>query len=181
MRAELVPYPDSPTGPVERIEVDVERVGEGALKLTYRAFGDLARVLLPEVTDDRPGRADELWRHTCFEAFLQPVGEGGYLEFNFATSMHWATYRFDGYRKGMTAAGIEPWAMSGRIPPRGLELEINIEPGRFARPDLPAPAWRLGLSAVIETIDGAKTYWALAHPSDKPDFHHPDSFVLDLP
>ena len=32
----------------------------------------------------------------------------------------------------------------------------------------------LALSAVIEAIDGAKTYWALAHPSDKPDFHHPD-------
>ena len=37
------------------------------------------------------------------------------------------------------------------------------------------------LSAVIETTDGAMSYWALAHPSAKPDFHHPDSFVLDLP
>lgn len=50
-----------------------------------------------------------------------------------------------------------------------------------ARIDLPYGADRLGLSAVIEGVDGAISYWALVHPSDKPDFHHPDSFVLDLP
>jgi hypothetical protein len=50
-----------------------------------------------------------------------------------------------------------------------------------ARIELPHGAKRLGLSAVIEAVDGAMSYWALAHPSAKPDFHHPDSFVLDLP
>jgi hypothetical protein len=40
---------------------------------------------------------------------------------------------------------------------------------------------RIGLSAVIEDVDGGLSYWALAHPSDKPDFHHPDSFALTLP
>ncbi|RYG10830.1 MAG: hypothetical protein EON96_16135 [Caulobacteraceae bacterium] len=38
----------------------------------------------------------------------------------------------------------------------------------------------VGLAAVIESFDGTIAYWALAHPSDKPDFHHPDSFALDL-
>lgn len=181
MRATLIPYPNSLAGPIDRIDVAVERRGEGALKLAYRAFGDLTRVVLPEAREEWSGRTDELWRHTCFEAFLQPAGRPDYLEFNFATSLQWATYRFDAYREGMAASSVTPTALSGCIPPRGLELEIDIEPGRFARPDLPAPAWRLGLSAVIEDVDGAKTYWALAHPSDKPDFHHPDSFVLDLP
>jgi hypothetical protein len=50
-----------------------------------------------------------------------------------------------------------------------------------ARLTLPSGARRLGLSAVIEATDGTISYWALAHPSDKPDFHHPDSFVLELP
>ena len=36
------------------------------------------------------------------------------------------------------------------------------------------PDGRIGLSAVIETTDGALSYWALAHPAEKPDFHHPD-------
>ena len=39
----------------------------------------------------------------------------------------------------------------------------------------------LGLSAVLEDLNGEKTWWALAHAPDKPDFHHPDSFALELP
>ena len=39
---------------------------------------------------------------------------------------------------------------------------------------------KLALSAVIEELDGTKSYWALAHPPGKPDFHHPDCFALTL-
>jgi hypothetical protein len=38
----------------------------------------------------------------------------------------------------------------------------------------------LGLSAVVEHADGARSYWALQHPPGKPDFHHPDSFAMQL-
>jgi hypothetical protein len=38
----------------------------------------------------------------------------------------------------------------------------------------------LGLSAVIEETSGAKSYWALAHPPGRPDFHHADGFALML-
>jgi hypothetical protein len=40
--------------------------------------------------------------------------------------------------------------------------------------------WRLGLSAIIEEASGQRSYWALAHPPGKPDFHHPDSFALEV-
>jgi hypothetical protein len=39
---------------------------------------------------------------------------------------------------------------------------------------------RLGLSAVIEDDNGSLSYWALKHPSGKPDFHHPDAFALEI-
>jgi hypothetical protein len=39
---------------------------------------------------------------------------------------------------------------------------------------------RVGLSAVIEEISGRRSYWALAHPPGKADFHHFDSFALEL-
>jgi len=42
-------------------------------------------------------------------------------------------------------------------------------------------AWSIGISTIIEESDGRKSYWALAHPQGKADFHHPDSFVLELP
>jgi hypothetical protein len=38
----------------------------------------------------------------------------------------------------------------------------------------------LGLSAVLEATNGDKSYWALAHPPGKPDFHHADCFALEL-
>ena len=39
---------------------------------------------------------------------------------------------------------------------------------------------RLAISAVIESAEGKASYWALKHSSEKPDFHHPDSFALPL-
>jgi hypothetical protein len=41
-------------------------------------------------------------------------------------------------------------------------------------------SWRLGLSALIEDASGRKSYWALAHPPGKPDFHHADCFAYEL-
>jgi hypothetical protein len=41
--------------------------------------------------------------------------------------------------------------------------------------------WELALSAILEEKDGTKTYWALAHADERPDFHHPDCFVARLP
>ena len=39
---------------------------------------------------------------------------------------------------------------------------------------------RAGLSMVIEENDGTKSYWAIAHPPGKPDFHHAACFALPL-
>jgi len=39
---------------------------------------------------------------------------------------------------------------------------------------------KLALSAVVEDDSGRLAYWALKHAPGKPDFHHPDGFVLEL-
>ena len=39
---------------------------------------------------------------------------------------------------------------------------------------------RLGLAAVIEDKARVLSYWALKHPAEKPDFHHAESFVVEL-
>ena len=41
-------------------------------------------------------------------------------------------------------------------------------------------SWELGLSAVLEEKDGTKSYWALAHMGEKPDFHAPGCFTARL-
>jgi hypothetical protein len=61
-----------------------------------------------------------------------------------------------------------------------FELRAALALGRL--PGLPGDApWRLGLSAVIEEAGGGLSYWALAHPPGKADFHHSDCFALELP
>ena len=44
-----------------------------------------------------------------------------------------------------------------------------------------ATQWEMGLSAVLEEQDGTKSYWALAHLNEQPDFHDPGCFVARLP
>jgi hypothetical protein len=105
------------------------------------------------------------------EAFV--ATDGGYLEFNFSPSTEWAAYRFSGYREGMAELDIPAPKITVSQTDHALQLTADIA--------LPEPATRLGLSAVIEEKDGTKSYWALHHPpGDRPDFHHPDCFALDL-
>ncbi|MES2754401.1 MAG: DOMON-like domain-containing protein [Pseudomonadota bacterium] len=126
--------------------------------------------MLADVTfaDAPPGRADGLWQHTCFEAFIAGAGTG-YLEFNFAPSGAWAAYVFDDYRAGIRNADVVPrvtW-IDGK-----LAAQVDVAT---------AGDWQVNLSAIIEETDGTKSYWALAHPDGPPDFHDPACFVLDLP
>ncbi|MCY7270990.1 MAG: hypothetical protein LH485_02895, partial [Sphingomonas bacterium] len=119
-----------------------------------------------------PGRANDLWRKTCFEAFVG--GDGmAYREYNFAPSSQWAAYAFDGHRLGMRNAEDE-----AEVRIEGGETWIAVEAAVSA--DF-APGSRLNLTAVIEEAGGAKSYWALAHPAGPPDFHDRDCFVARLP
>ena len=40
---------------------------------------------------------------------------------------------------------------------------------------------RVALAAVVEDATGDLSYWSLRHAAGKPDFHHSDGFVLELP
>lgn len=158
------------TGVVVDVWADPEEV-----LLTFRAEG-AEHLLLPEWTS--PARKDDLWTTTCFELFLRPAVSDGYFEFNLSPSSEWAAYLFTGYREGMARLDlqVEPYVDRG-TPPDDFIIEADIDLS-----GVPQGALRMGLSAVIEEKDGTKSYWALRHPpGDKPDFHHPDCFALELP
>ena len=129
--------------------------------------------MLPQAT--HPKRADTLWEHTCFEVFISE-GEGpGYIEFNFAPSREWAMYHFTSYRRDMRAVyDIAVPRIGAPIRSDYFELFPVIYP-------LADTGSRIGLSAVVEETDGTKSYWALAHPPGKPDFHHAACFAATLP
>jgi len=175
MRTILSLHPEQQCAAVSAVEAEVERPEAGVLSLRYRMTRTMAGVVLPPPAS--PTRTDELWRHTCFEAFVGAADQAGYEEINLAPSGQWAAYRFDGYRQGM--APLEPFevpAFAMASSDGGLEISATLR-----LDDLAASPWRLGLSAVIEELGGQISYWAVAHPAGRPDFHHRDGFALELP
>ena len=57
-------------------------------------------------------------------------------------------------------------------------LELGAEIGQVLLPQ--GRPLRLGLSAIVEDAAGILSYWALRHPPNKPDFHHTDTFALQM-
>ena len=166
----LICHPDTSAG-IGGISVEIIPSNEGWL-LTWRIEGAEA-LLLPQRSSAE--RRDGLWQTTCFELFVQGADEG-YVEFNFSPSGAWAAYRFTGYREGMTPLDMPSPVIA--LEQSGERLALTVTLDASALPPMP---WKIGLSAVIEEQDGTKSYWALAHPPGKPDFHHRACFALELP
>jgi hypothetical protein len=173
MRHALRLHPDSLCAAATRIEVDIACPRPGGLLLSYVVRGRIGGLRLPPVV--AAARADELWRHTCFEAFVRPSTGSAYCEFNFSPSTQWAAYQFGSYRSGMRdATEIVAPRIEVRSTAESYTLQAALELDGLS------PPWRLGLSAVLEETNGHKSYWALAHPPGKADFHHADCFALEL-
>ncbi len=170
----LLPYAPVEAGTVRALEVTVDYdTGSGTLSLRYGLDADMARIRVPSQRPTSP--ADELWKHTCFEAFIRSAGTPAYHELNFSPSTEWAAYAFEDYRKGMTPVRV-PRSPAIRVGRSVQHLQLDV---RFDLRTLSRPA-ALALAAVIEDQGGRLSYWALKHPAGKPDFHHPDSFALEL-
>jgi hypothetical protein len=170
---DLVAHPASPPRAVKGVRVQITCAARGDFALEYLAWPAEA-LALPARNVAR--RADNLWSTTCFELFAKPIGGEAYFEFNLSPSFEWAAYRFARYRaeRRELALGHDPEIS---ITPVGFFLSAELDLGMLGEANA-----RLGLSAVIEETDGTKSYWALAHPpGDKPDFHDPACFALELP
>jgi hypothetical protein len=173
MRHTLRLHPGSRCVAATQIEVDIARPRPGSLILSYVVSGRISDLRMPPVAE--AARADELWRHTCFEAFVRPSAGPGYYEFNFSPSTQWAAYRFDSYRSGMrVATEIDAPRIEVRSGAETYTLQVALEFDGLSSP------FHLGLSAVLEETNGRKSYWALAHPPGKADFHHSDCFTLEF-
>jgi hypothetical protein len=166
----LVPHPATPNEAVRSLRATALVTDQALLSLDFELSGDLSQLRLPVASPSK--RADELWKHTCFEAFVTTEG-AGYIELNFSPSTEWAVYSFIGYRAGMRPVelGDSPLVSVERQAATLCVRTVTRLPSAVA-------AARMGLSAVIEGLDGKVSYWAARHAAEKPDFHHPDAFVL---
>lgn len=176
MQLNLVPHPATLPREMFKVWATVEHAGSlGAVASTNIWFGIGAPAERFVIPAGEPGRAEDLWQTTCFEAFLRIPGADAYREWNFAPSGEWAAYDFAEYREGRSDADVAApyirmednliwWALGATIP-----VDADAD-------------WALGLSAILEEKNGTKSYWALAHPpGGKPDFHAADCFAASLP
>jgi hypothetical protein len=146
---QLVCHPKTPADFVESVDVGITLSASGALWIRYHV-----EVPEPELEiggPQEPARTDELWKTTCFEAFLAIGDDPQYVELNFAPSSRWAAYQFEDIREGM------------------VPLKLAADPKIY-----------LDMSAVLEEPSGKKSYWALDHRKAEPDFHDRSCFTLQL-
>jgi hypothetical protein len=180
----------SPAGDtVHAIEARVDRLDNGELRFQYALQADVSLLRIPGLRPEGP--ADELWKHTCFEAFVaRAPGDGSsmpanatgaaigeYLELNFSPSTEWAVYSFDRYREGMAPVAMpSPPQMRIGVTPGLLTLDVRVD----TRVLFDGAKLLIALAAVIEDDSGNISYWALKHAPTKPDFHHPAGFILEV-
>ena len=135
-------------------------------QLCYQIATAAALVLPPPAA--APEFRDNLWQHTCCEAFFARA-DGSYREYNLSPSGHWAAYDFRARRTGQTPRTDLP-APAIVCAPRADGFRLTT------RLPVDAQASRFALSLVLETQESQCFHLALAHPAEKPDFHHPEAF-----
>lgn len=171
-------HPATPSRAVGSVVAGAGRAGGGTLALVYEVRGDLGRVRVP--APGRGGVVEGLWEHTCCEVFVR-AGEGeAYHEVNLSPGGAWCAYGFGGYRRDrrLVAAGFEPSIRVVRSGER-MWLAATMALGGLAARYVGEEV-RLALACVIEEVGGVRSYWAVVHPAERPDFHHPASFAVRI-
>lgn len=167
----LHPFPGQDSSGLN-IQGTVARTDQ-ALVLSFLLQGNMGDLVLPTATERK--RCDNLWQSTCFEIFWAEEGEKNYWELNLAPNGGWNVYTFTDYRAGMRLEDriAEPHIETTRTPGSfSLTAELGIGNLHAGAP------LRVGVSAVLQPRDTQLSYWALAHPKEKPDFHAPQAFLL---
>ena len=173
----LKPFPGEGTGPEVKITGTIGRRAD-ALSLGCALRGNLSELAIP-APEEFPERKDRLWEETCLELFLGEAGSERYWEFHLSPAGHWNVYRFTSYRKQMReeqAFASLPFRV--RKEPEALWFSLDVGLGKI----IPAgTAIEAGISAVLRSVTGGRSHWALAHPGPRPDFHRRDGFTVKIP
>lgn len=110
--------------------------------------------------------------------FSKPVMRPSAWDFKVSPNQTWSVSRFENYRKSpQSVQNIKTVSYSMMSTPKALHTLLKIDLTKLM---LPNQALAIGISAVTRQRDNLLAHWALNHPNDTPDFHHPDSFSLSL-
>ena len=171
---QLIPYPASDL-PKINISGEIERM-KNRLSIRYIVAGEIDAILLPTPTNV-PSRKHDLWRATCFEFFIAPKDQSQYWEFNMSPSGNWNVYAMDAYRQVNMREETRFTQLPFEFKKTNAEilLDISVDLNPILQHD---QVLQIGITTIIQTMDGNESYWALAHPGQQADFHLRDSFIM---
>ncbi len=151
-----------------------------SLSLEYALIGPISEIEVPKLSS-RPMRKVGLYQTTCFEAFIGN-DKGEYLEWNFSPSQDWCVFDFESYRVSSKRELNENFFHDLKVHfgTSDLKLDVSLKLDEIRKTLGGSETLKLGLSAVVETVDGTLQYFSLKHATDKPDFHRSGSFLIDL-
>lgn len=166
----LTPHPARPPLAVRRIEARIIGIDAQWLRLRWRIDGpDL--LAIPAFAGK--GRADDLWKTTCFEFFLMPGAGPAYVELNLSPSERWNAYNFADRRAGMEERAMPHEPVCTMRTGQSMAIFDAAVPVA----GLPPLPWNAGFTCVIEEEGGHLSYWSIRHGGETPDFHDPACFV----
>ena len=148
-------------------------IADGILRIEYEFRGLNGPAVFPAPSPN-PARRLQLWRHTCFELLWGPLRRPNYWELNASSAGHWNILAFADYRRGLTEELRIAARVGAQRHPHGFSLCCTLS---IAALECPGP-FRLAPAAIVRLADGQRTFWAVRHPGETPDFHHPLSFTL---
>lgn len=148
------------------------------LALHYSLTGDVDCIMLPPPAM-KPSRRHELWKATCFEFFLARKDQPQYWEVNLSPSGDWNMYQMDAYRRigFREESRIQQLQVQARKENERFTLDTAADLNPIFSQDEPVEA---SITAIIQSINGTETYWALTHTGPQADFHLRQSFILEL-
>lgn len=172
-QSRLLPHPSLPPSDIG-LNVEVRE----HLKVRFELTGLLKNYEIPAKRQNIQ-RMNNLWNETCLELFFGPEHQENYWELNFSPSGDWNLYSFDSYRKGMKEEARVQNVISQQTKNKnGLEFNLEIILNDLSLEDT---SLNVGAAAVMKARNGEKSYWALKHVADKPDFHRRESFIVTMP
>ena len=170
----LIPFSVPPRPQSLAIEGEVSRQA-GELNLIFAVQGDISRLWLPKISPFAC-RQDNLWQTTCFECFVREPHHKNYWEMNLSPNGDWNVYHFTDYRENMRQEDtVFCLQASSQKTPSSYLLYCRLRDIPPLQANIPL---QLGISCILNSYEGEKSYWALCHGGSQPDFHLASSFTL---
>lgn len=175
---ELIPFKNNNLDLELHVSVTRERDNDSnkdTLTLKYSVLGKDAHKIDFDVHN-----SEQLWENTCFEFFIkEEKSSKNYYEVNLASNLKNHCYYFNDYRDNGLSSDLE----KEEFRPSHIYFEKDVltctlSLSNFKKIDTEHSVI-LAISAVIK-VGNETYYYALKHPYDRPDFHSPDGFCVEL-